>query len=167
MFYALFFLFIAADFLRPIEPPEKPEAAITMLDIATDFRGIKFRSKPNLGKGYFFYEKDGDTLVYRKAKDYMNVNGIPVDDVYYVFWEKKFLGGVMLCYTADDCLEPLYEMLSPKLGEGYLKEGSERVVWFGDNAYLILKREDDGTGRLMMFDRETVLEIKRAPVEGL
>ena len=127
MFYALFFLFIAADFLRPIEPPEKPEAAITMLDIATDFRGIKFRSKPNLGKGYFFYEKDGDTLVYRKAKDYMNV----------------------------------------KLGEGYLKEGSERVVWFGDNAYLILKREDDGTGRLMMFDRETVLEIKRAPVEGL
>lgn len=167
MIYSLFFILMAADFFRPEEPSTKPEAAISMLDSATDFRGVKFRSKPKPGKEFFFYEKVDETIVYRKADDRLSVDGVPVDDVYYVYWQDQFLGGVMLCYVASDCLEPLYDMLRPKLGKGLLQKEDQRIVWFGDNAYMILKREDDGTGRLMMFDRDTVLEIKRAPVEGL
>lgn len=166
MILPLFILMLAGDFYRPLSQPE-PIHQVDMLDTVTAFRGVPFRSKPNLGPEFLLYEDNTDTTVYRRPGDELNFSGVEMDDVYYVFWQDKFLGGVALCSIAVHCIEPLYLALLPMFGEGIFEKDKNRIVWPGDQAFLVLKREKDGTGRLLLLDKQTVEEIKKSPVKSL
>tara|TARA_R100000008_G_scaffold33659_1_gene19041 strand:+ start:2905 stop:3402 length:498 start_codon:yes stop_codon:yes gene_type:complete len=164
MILTLFALMLAGDFYRPIAKPE-PKPYADMLDTMTGFRGVEFRSAPNLGPEFLLYEDNIDTTVYRRPGDDLQFSGVEMDDVYYVFWRGKFLGGVALCSIAVHCLEPLYLAIVPMLGEGIFEEHEDRIVWPGEQAFLVLKREEDGTGRLLLLDKETIEEIRQTPSE--
>ena len=134
----------------------------TVVDALEGFRGVPFGSADQKRDDFFFYEKDGDTTVYRRSEDLLRIYGVPVDEVYYVYWKDQFLGGVALCHEAEDCLEPLFHVLQPMLGDAIYEEANNRFTWNGKTSSMLLKIESDGTGRLMIFGRDMVLAIKES-----